>query len=99
MNSETSPYDTKDFETVLNYAHHALCNLDKEDREAGRPPQWHSLQVIVNEMRGYLITEDIWYLAEYMLHEERGLIERSSSEFRVKLTQSGRDHCGQRLKE
>lgn len=36
---EPSPYDIRDFETVVNHAHHALCNRDRADREADRERQ------------------------------------------------------------
>ncbi|MGH9984243.1 MAG: hypothetical protein ACRD8W_09835 [Nitrososphaeraceae archaeon] len=96
---EPSPYETRDFETVLNFAHHALCLLDRRDREAGRDPQWQLLEDIAREMQAFLITEDIWYLAEFMLHDERGLVERDSRTLQVRLTRRGRELCGQRLRE
>jgi hypothetical protein len=63
-------------------------------REAGAPPQWHDLEAIANQMRAYSYETEIWYLAEYMLYEERGFIERNPENFTVKLTQPGRDQCG-----
>ena len=99
MTSEPSPYNRRDFETIVNYVHHTLCNLDKEDREADRVPKWQSLEEIVEKMKGYEIPDDIWYLAEYMLKDERELIERNKKNFEVRLTQRGRELCGQRLRE
>jgi hypothetical protein len=99
MAAEPSEYEPKDFETILNSVHHALCNLDKKDRKAGRKPKWQSLEDIVKKMKGFGITQDVWYLAEYMLRDERGLIERHPKNFKVRLTKEGREQCGQRLRE
>lgn len=50
-------------------------------------------------MKGFGVALEVWYMAEYMLQEERGLIERDPKDFRVRLTKEGRNQCGQRLTE
>ncbi|MGH9983137.1 MAG: hypothetical protein ACRD8W_04180 [Nitrososphaeraceae archaeon] len=99
MTAEPSEYESHEFEVILNYVHHALCNLDRKDRKKGRKPKWQSLEDIVKQMKGFGITLEVWYLADYMLQEERGLIERHPKDFRVRLTKEGRNQCDQRLTE
>jgi hypothetical protein len=48
-------------------------------------------------MKGFGITQDVWYLAEYILKDEKGLIERHPKNFKVRLTKESREKCGQRL--
>jgi hypothetical protein len=55
------------------------------------------LEDIVKKMRGYPQNQDIWYLAEFMLKDERELIERHPKNFNVRLTKKDRDLCGQSL--
>jgi hypothetical protein len=99
MTSEPSEYESKDFENIINYVHHELCNKDKRGRKADKAPKWQSLEKIVKKMKGYPQTTDVWYIAEQVLKDERGFIERHPKNFKVKLTKEGRELCGQRLRE
>jgi hypothetical protein len=65
--------------------------------EAGIEPAWYDLKELMNEMDGYSSKTDIWYLADYILHDERKFIDRNKLNFTVRLTQLGRDHCGQKI--
>lgn len=97
MTSESSEYESHEFESILNYVHHTLCDKDKRDnRKAGRVPKWQSLEDIVKKMKGFPQTTDVWYLAEFILRDQRGLIERHSKHFKVRLTQNGRERCRQK---
>ena len=95
MTSEPSEYESHEFDSILNYVHHTLCDKDKSDRKAGRVPKWQSFEDVVKKMKGFPQKTDVWHLAEFMLRDERGLIERHSKNFKVRLTQSGRERCGQ----
>lgn len=78
----------------MTYVHRALCDKDKKDRRAGRVPIWESFEDIVRKMKGFPQTTDVWFLAEFMLRDQRGLIERHSKNFKIRLTQNGRERCG-----
>jgi hypothetical protein len=97
MTSEPSEYESLEFEPILNNVHHTLCDKDKRDRKAGRVPKWQSLEDIVKKMKGLSQTTDVWYLAEFMLRDQSGLIERHPKNFKVRLTQKGREQCDQRI--
>jgi len=97
MTSEPSEYESFEFEPILNNVHRTLCDKDKRDRKAGRVPKWQSLEDIDKKMKGLSQTTDVWYLAEFMLRDQSGLIERHPKNFKVRLTQKGREHCDQRI--
>ena len=95
MISEPSEYESHEFESILDYVHHTLCDKDKRDRKAGRVPKWQPLEDIVKKMKGFPQTTNVWFLAEYMLRDQRDLFERHPKNFKVRLTQNGRECCGQ----
>jgi hypothetical protein len=99
LTTKPSEYEPGDFEAILDYVHHTLCNHDKRDRQADRHTKWQSLEDIVKKMRGYPQNQDIWYLAEFMPKDERELIEKHPKNFNVRLTKKDRDLCGQSLTE
>lgn len=96
MTSEPSEFESRKFESILNYVHHNLCDKDKRDRKAGRVPKWQSLEDIIKKMKGVPQTTDVWYLAEFILRDQSGVIERHSKNFKVRLTQNGRELCRQK---
>ena len=95
MTSETSENVSHEFESILNYFHHTLCDKDKRDRKAGRVPKWQSFEDVLKKMKGFPQKTDVWYLAEVMLRDERGLIERHPRNFKLRLTKYGRERCDQ----
>ena len=95
MTSEPSENESHEYESILNYVHQTLCDKDMRDRKAGRAPKWQSFEDIVKKMKGFPQTIDVWCLAEFMLRDQRGLIERHSKNFKVRLTQNGRERCSQ----
>jgi hypothetical protein len=95
MTPEPSEHESHEFESILDYVHHTLCDKDKRDKKAGRVPKWQSFEDIVKKMKGFPQTTDVWYLAEFMIRDHRELIERHPKKFKVRLTQNGRDLCGQ----
>ena len=97
MTSEPSDYRETDYSIIANNIHVRLCNLDEADRNAGRDPHWQSLEEQVNQLHAYSNKIDIWYLAEYILKDEKKLIERDRLSFKVRLTQKSREQCGKRI--
>ena len=97
MASEPSSYGTSDQEIIINHVHQYLCTLDEGDRAVDRDSQFQSLEELVKEIKAYSNVDDIWYLAEYILKDEKKLVERDKSSFKVRLTPEGRKQCGQRL--
>jgi hypothetical protein len=95
MISGPSENESHEFESILDYIHHTLCDKDKRDKKAGRVPKWQSFEDIVKKMKGFPQKTDIWYLAEVLLRDERDLIERHPKNFKVRLTQYGRKRCDQ----
>jgi hypothetical protein len=95
MTSEPSEYESREVESILNYVHHTLCDKDKRDRKTGRVPKWQPLEDIVKKMNGFPQTTNVWYLAEHMLRDQRDLFERHPKNFKVRLTQNGRERCSQ----
>ena len=98
-NNEGPLYSSGNFEIIMNHVLHNLCTVDKEDRAVGAPAQWQDLEKLSGGLGAYSDKKDVWYLAEYILKDERELIERDKSSFKVRLTKKGRDLCGQRLRE
>jgi hypothetical protein len=98
-NNEGPIYGPNDFEIIMNHVHQNLCTLDEGDRAVGRPAQWQDLKELTNRLEAYSVRKDILYLADYMLKDERELIECDKSTLKVRLTKKGRDLCGQRLSE
>lgn len=92
-------YGSGDFEIIVNHVYQNLCTLDQGDRAVSRPAQWQDLEQLSSRLGAYSDKEDVWYLAEYILKDERELIERDKSSFKVRLTKKGRDLCSQRLRE
>lgn len=92
-------YGSGDFEIIVNHVHQNLCTLDQGDRAVSRSVQWQDLEKLSGGLGAYSDKKDVWYLAEYILKDERELIERDKSSFKVRLTKKGRDLCGQRLRE
>jgi hypothetical protein len=90
---EPLPYDEHDYGVIASNVYHELCQRDKEDREAGRPPAWHDLTELVSKMDAYTDKIDIAYLAETILNTEREFIKRYPANFDVRLTGPGRDNC------
>ena len=54
MISEPSENETHEFESILNYIHHTLCDKDKRDKKAGRVPKWQSYEEIVKKWKAFL---------------------------------------------
>lgn len=95
--SEPSDYGESDYSIIVNNIHARLCSLDESDRNLGLPSQWQPLEEQINHLDAYSDKSDIWYLAEYILKDEKGLIERDKSSFKVRLTKKGRKLCGKRI--
>jgi hypothetical protein len=95
---DTAKYDEHDHGLIPSYIHNQLCLLDREDREAGRPPAWHDLTELVKKMNAYDDKTDISYIAEVILDDEMGFIERNPTSYDVRLTQLGRDNCDKGIK-
>lgn len=96
MASVSSEYESDEFESILNHVHHTLCDKDKRDRKADQVPKWQSLEDIVKKMKCSPQAPDVWHLAEFILRDQSGLLERHSKHFKVRLTQYGRERCSQR---
>ncbi|HZA71198.1 MAG TPA: hypothetical protein VE548_16000 [Nitrososphaeraceae archaeon] len=97
MTSDVPLYSETDYTIIANNIYYRLCILDKEDIEAGLEPAWHDLKELMNEMDGYSNKTDVWYLADYILHDERKFIDRNKLDFTVRLTPRGREHCDQKI--
>jgi hypothetical protein len=95
--NEQPSYDNRDYWIIANNIFHRLCGLDKEDRDARRDPAWHDLRSIAKELGAYEIREDVLHIAEDILEQEKGFIERDPHTFNVRLTDPGRTSCGRRL--
>ena len=98
-NNEGPPYSSGSFEIIMNHVLHNLCTLDKEDMTVGIPAQWHDLELLSNKLKAYSDKRNILNLADYMLKDERGLIECNKSTLKVKLTHKGRELCSQWLRD
>ena len=98
-NNEGPLYSSGNFEIIMNHVLHNLCTLDKEDRAVGTPAQWQDLEQLSNKLKAYSDKRNVLYLADYILKNERGLIECNKSTLKVRLTQIGRELCAQWLRE
>lgn len=68
-------YGSGDFEMIVNHVHQNLCALDQGDRAVSRSAQWQDLEQLSDRLGAYSDKNDFWYLAEYILKDERELIE------------------------
>ena len=98
-NNEGPLYSSGNFEIIMNYVLHNLCTLDKGDRAVGTPAQWQDLEQLLNKLKAYSDKRNVLYLADYILKNERELIECNKSTLKVRLTQIGRELCAQWLRE
>jgi hypothetical protein len=63
--------------------------------EHNRSPAWHDITILANRLRAY--TDRVDVLAETILQDERGFIERDPKTTNVRLTQLGRQNCDNRI--
>lgn len=96
-NDQRPPYDAHDFEVMANNIFHELCELDREDRENNNPPTPHDITVLADRLRAYISLVDVAYIAEEILGDGLGFIERDPMTQNVWLTQLGREQCGERI--
>lgn len=89
-NNNDSPYEERDDAISANNILMQLCILDREDRDAGRPPAWHDITTLAEYVRGFENRTDVAYIAEERL---RGLIERDPQNQNVRLIEEGRQKC------
>jgi hypothetical protein len=94
-NDEHAPPYSHDYGIMANNIFHVLCELDQEDREHNRSPAWHDITILANRLRAY--TDRVDVLAETILQDERGFIERDPKTTNVRLTQLGRQNCDNRI--
>ena len=87
------PYDERDFGIMANNIFHELCELDRNDRENGRPPAWHDIGKFAEKLKAYDNDVDVAYITETILDEERRFIERNRQNNDVRLTDLGRQNC------
>jgi hypothetical protein len=93
-NDQPAPYDEHDYGVIANAIFTELCLRDKDDRIAGRDPAWHNLRELVRDRLGaYRIENDVQHLAEDLLQDERGFIERDPHSLNIRLTRLGRENC------
>jgi hypothetical protein len=94
-NDEHAPPYSHDYGIMANNIFHVLCELDLEDREHDRSPAWHDITILADRLRAY--TDRVDVLAETILQDERGFIERDPKTTNVRLTQLGRQNCNRRI--
>jgi hypothetical protein len=95
--NEQPSYDKQDEVIMANNIFVRLCELDKQDREMGRDASWSDLKDIAQKLKGFHVHEDVRQLAQDILENEKGFIERDPHTFRVRLTGAGRKNCGTRI--
>jgi hypothetical protein len=97
MADERPPYDPYDYEKMANNIFDELCELDRDDREHERPAVPHDITVLADRLRAFVNLEDVAYIAEAILDDGLGFIDRDPMTQNVWLTRLGRQHCGEKI--
>ncbi len=94
-NDQRPPYDAHEYEVMTNSIFHDLCELDETDREENNRPVPRNITILANRLHGFDNLEDVAYIAETILDDGLGFIERDIRTQNVWLTPPGREHCGE----